>query len=357
MTNSIQPNPDHGKNTPQDRTRYGITPRGINNKKQHPGLSRGAQACFNVLDSRLGGRPGRVGRKLLAEDLGVDVRTVSNWLNQLVAENLIGRKRTGRTTIYTLTNQVREEKTFLSDRKKLSYPQSNTSRVLLKQQQEESAPLSAAPFSSAAASAGAKPYWKLPKQQRDYVSEFNLTLKTNFGSCLDLNALKQEPIAALLKLQNQGYEAQDLAIRCSQRLKDEVKQKESHGDRIKQPMAWLVSRLPSWLEDSELWESNQREAPDYVPSSEHLPPTYFESNNSEPMTEEEYYEPPVKLTEEELVKLEQQRIENKLIEDSLRHANNLTRLKKRYANRSKSELKAIYFNQHGTTITDEELDL
>lgn len=286
MDNSLTDRPALGKNPPGY---YAIVPRSVITNQT---LSPGAKDLFALLDSFLGGRSHRVSNTRLADELKVSLRSITYYLQELEFAGLLIRKRTGRATIFTLINEARKEpktlrnaSAFLSDTQDLADPQSIKPLVIKNKQQGEGAPLEGSPFPSADVPAGAKPFKVLNKEKRDYVSAFNSSLEIHLGACLDLNSLKEETLKALVNAQDQGIEARDLASKCSLKLNQEQQAKAINGSPIRSPIAYLVSVLPSWV-DSELWSSSNQVTPDYAPNSEHLPHTYFESDSSEPMSEE-----------------------------------------------------------------------
>ena len=276
MDQSLSDSPALGKNPPGY---YSLVPRSVLANRD---LSPGAKNLYVLLDSYLGGRSHRISRLRLADDLGIDVRSITTYLQELEFAGLLTRKRTGRTSIYALKNEAREEAnarkqlrkeiSFLSDRKDTSDPQSNKPLVIKNKQQGEEAPLERSSFPSADVPAGAKPFKVLSKEKRDYVSAFNSGLEIHLGARLDLNSLKQDTLEALIRAQDQGLTASDLASRCSQKLNQEQQAKALNGNPIRNPIAYLVSVLPSWI-DTDLWSSSNQATPDYPPAGEHLPHT------------------------------------------------------------------------------------
>ena len=74
-------------------------------------LSPAARLLWVILDGRQGKHAStRVGRALLAQDLGVSVRQVGTLLAELETAGLLSRTRTGRTTIYRVHNSARDGK-------------------------------------------------------------------------------------------------------------------------------------------------------------------------------------------------------------------------------------------------------
>jgi hypothetical protein len=258
MDPSLTERPALGKSEPGEKAFYGITPREVLSRRD---ISLGAKALYSVLDSRLGGRSIRVSRLVLADDLGLDVRSIAIYLQELKFAGLLTVKRTGRTSSYTLVNLVRDrakearkEKDFLSDRKDPSYLQSSKERVIKSNnKQDEEAPLERSSLGSAAAVV--KPFRELEKPKLDYVKAFNSSLEVNLGNSLDLNSLKRETLEAILKAQEQGLKASEFAARCSQKVKERQQEKAFSASPIRNPVAYLVSVLPS-LADSEAWSSS-----------------------------------------------------------------------------------------------------
>lgn len=335
-----------------------------------------AVSVYVLIDTHTNGHGQHVTRDTLLRYAPCSIRTLDRGITELKKLGYLKVTRHLGSNYYELTNPVRNrEEVAISDHSKspnLSTLNRSKDRSKINTGENRSASSASGLSLDEKGYKKFSPYRRLTEEKRSYVDEFNLHLERNLSERIDVYSLKTKTINALIEAKDLGLTPLELARECSLLVNKEVTARARRNrPLLENQVGYLIDQLPEWV-SYKLWSNKSLEVPDSIPDSEHLPHTVRVSQEN-PLTEDELNEIIKPLTEEELERIENQRIETNLMLENIRLKTRqpsevalmasrdttltLTRLRKRYPDRSKSELKAIYFSQTGATITDEELDL
>lgn len=339
-------------------------------------VSNNAKVLLWLLDQMQGDNKPQiqVGQEYLSQRLKVSRHTITRAANELIALGVIARRGTWGKSVYQVFNPAR--RSFGSN---MNHEGSNPAPLegskvapliikehLIKENKQtnetEQATLEVAASVIAVGSAPTS-YKDCNDQERSYVKAFAVSLENQIGGSVYPGSFKAETLAAVLLASNQGYTAQEAASMCSQYYQQEQQRKASQGlEPIRSATRWLIAILPSVLAGAEAEELNS-EIPDYLPAQ--LEYWAFDSRKFATAEERDEYEVARRQLIRErgemaevVIYAELPKPEPKIeLSPAELKAQKIAKFKQRHPNRTNRELKAYWYNQQGSVITDEELDL